>query len=93
MIKFPESPEDVRAAKRSFYDIAGMPNIVGAVDGTHVNLHGAPLGDHEYIFVNRKGHHSLNVQLICDAHYRITNVVARWPGSTHDSRIFKVGIK
>ncbi|KAK0147937.1 putative nuclease HARBI1 [Merluccius polli] len=29
--------------------------------------------------------HSLNVQIICDAQMRLTNIVARWPGSTHDS--------
>ncbi|XP_072163239.1 putative nuclease HARBI1 [Diadema setosum] len=89
VIKFPESPEEVRAANTSFHEIAGMPNIVGAIDGTHVNLYGAPLGNDEYIYINRKGQHSLNVQLICSANYMITNVVARWPGSTHDCRILK----
>lgn len=31
--------------------------------------------------------HTVNVQVICDAEMRFTNVVARWPGSTHDSFI------
>ncbi|XP_072039339.1 putative nuclease HARBI1 [Amphiura filiformis] len=35
------------------------------------------------------GKYSINVQLVCDAKYRILNVVARWPGSTHDSRILQ----
>jgi hypothetical protein len=43
----------------------------------------------EYAYVNRKGKHSLNVQLICDVNFKIMNVVARWPGSTHDSRILE----
>lgn len=30
----------------------------------------------------------MNVQVICDADMYITNIVARWPGSTHDSHIF-----
>lgn len=42
---------------------------------------------HEPLFVNRKGYHSINVQAICDAKIRLLNCVARWPGSTHDSRI------
>ena len=45
---------------------------------------GAPLRDEGYVYVDRKGFHSLNVQVICDANYHITNVVARWPVSTHD---------
>lgn len=30
----------------------------------------------------------MNVQAVCDAHLRFMNVVARWPGSTHDATIF-----
>ena len=66
--------------------------IVGAIDCTHVRLYGAPMGDDEYVFVNRKGFHSLNVQMICSAKYKVTNIVARWPGSTHDSAILHASI-
>ena len=40
-------------------------------------------------FVNRKPFYSINVQAVCDSDAFITNIVARWPGSTHDSRIFE----
>ena len=43
---------------------------------------------HEEAYVNRHLYHSINVQVVVDASCRIRNVVARWPGSTHDSRIF-----
>ena len=45
--------------------------------------------DHDANFVNRKGYHSLNVQVICDAKRKLTNLVARWRGSAHDSRILR----
>ncbi|MGH0122051.1 UNVERIFIED_CONTAM: hypothetical protein FKN15_001776, partial [Acipenser sinensis] len=32
-------------------------------------------------------YHSINVQIISDPNLLINNIVAQWPGSTHDSRI------
>ena len=68
--------------------MAGFPQLVGIVDATHVCIHGCKL-DNEHVYVNRKGRHSLNGQVVCDAHYKIINVSARRPGSTHDSRILE----
>ncbi|KAK1171354.1 putative nuclease HARBI1, partial [Acipenser oxyrinchus oxyrinchus] len=36
-----------------------------------------------------KHYHSINLQIICDAHHIITNVCAKCPGSGHDSYIFQ----
>lgn len=38
---------------------------------------------------NRKGYFSLNVQTISSANLKVLNVVARWPGATHDQTIFR----
>ena len=65
--------------------IAGMPGVVGAIDGTHIKII-APSID-EDVFVNRKKLHSINTQIVFDATFNIIDVVAKWPGSTHDSRI------
>ncbi|XP_068177256.1 putative nuclease HARBI1 [Antennarius striatus] len=64
-----------------------FPNVIGCIDGTHIPIK-APSQD-DGAFVNRKSVHSINVQIIFDAEYRITNVVAKWPGSVHDSRIYR----
>ena len=40
-------------------------------------------------FVKRKQFYSINVQAVCNSDAFTTNIVARWPGSTHDSRIFE----
>ncbi|XDV19487.1 hypothetical protein PO909_024952 [Leuciscus waleckii] len=64
-----------QAVKQNFFAIAGFPNVIGAIDCTD--------------FVNRKGFHSVNVQMVCDSMFHITNVEAKWPGSVHDSRIFR----
>ncbi|XP_072047331.1 LOW QUALITY PROTEIN: putative nuclease HARBI1 [Amphiura filiformis] len=90
-IKFPRTAEEVRQKQRDFMAVRprGFPRVVGAIDCTHARLHGVTLGPDEYVYINRKGKYSINVQLVCDAKYRILNVVARWPGSTHDSRILQ----
>lgn len=37
----------------------------------------------------RKGYFSINLQGICDADLKFMNIIARWPGSVHDSRNFE----
>ena len=40
-------------------------------------------------FINRKQFYFIHVQGVCDSDAFITNIVARRPRSTHDSRIFE----
>ncbi|KAG0427516.1 hypothetical protein HPB47_025444 [Ixodes persulcatus] len=68
-----------------FYAVDVFPGVVGAIDGTHVEIQGPPL--HEEVFVNRHLYHSISVQLVVNAHSRILNVVDKWPGSVHDSYV------
>lgn len=84
-INFPDEAER-RTNKSDFYKIAHFPNVVGVIDGTHIPIK-AP-NDNENQYVNRKNFHSINVQCICDANFKIINAVFRWPGSTHDSYIW-----
>ena len=39
--------------------------------------------------MNRKDFHSINVQICGNGDLQIIDVVAKWPGSVHDSRISK----
>lgn len=86
-VKFPEHEEEISEIKREFFSIARMPNTIGVIDCTHVHIQ-AP-HEREWEFVNRKGRHSINVQLIGNADLQMTNCVVRWPGSVHDSRVLK----
>uniref|UniRef100_UPI00398E983B putative nuclease HARBI1 n=1 Tax=Pristiophorus japonicus TaxID=55135 RepID=UPI00398E983B len=70
-----------------FVWIAGFPSVQGAINCTHVGQR-APL-NHVELSMNRKGFHSLNVQLMCDHQRRILAVDARYPGSSHDSFILR----
>nr|CBN82168.1 Putative nuclease HARBI1 [Dicentrarchus labrax] len=73
--------------KEEFYKIAAFPNIIGAVDCTHIRIK-RPSGEHEGDYINRKSFHSINVQ-ISDADCLVSNLEAKWPGSVHDSRVFR----
>ena len=40
-------------------------------------------------FASRKQFYSMNIQAVLDSDAFITNIIAGWPGSTHDARIFE----
>lgn len=87
-IYMPKSKTDIQQSAQNFYKIAKFPNVVAAIDCTHVKII-SPGGDTAELFRNRKGFYSINVQTMCDADLKITNIVARWQGSAHDSNIFR----
>lgn len=73
--------------KQEFMQKFNMPGSIGALDCTHVAILKPAQEEHNYI--NRKGFHSLNVQIICDANLKIMNINANYPGSTHDAFIWR----
>ncbi|XP_023941469.2 putative nuclease HARBI1 [Bicyclus anynana] len=86
-IKFPQDAEEIRTTQLDFHRIARFPKVIGALDCTHIKII-SPGGEHAETFRNRKGYMSINTQVICNANLIITDIVARWPGSAHDERIF-----
>ena len=76
---------DIQNNQAAFYRLAHFPGVVGVIDCTHIRII-AP-SENEADFVNRKNFHSLNIQLVFDANYKIINLVSKWPGSVHDARI------
>jgi nuclease HARBI1 len=86
-VMLPRSVEEKRTTMNEFYGMASFPGVVSAVDGSHVKILAPAEDAHQYRC--RKGYTSLNVQLACNARGIFTNVVCRWPGSSHDSYILK----
>ncbi|XP_065204062.1 putative nuclease HARBI1 [Planococcus citri] len=87
-IYMPETDADMKQIRQEFFNIAKFPRCIGALDCTHIKIR-SPGGKEPEIFRNRKNYFSINVQTISDAKLRIQNIVARWPGSSHDSHILK----
>lgn len=85
-IKFPE-PADGHQLSVDFFAIAGMPGVIGCIDGTLIPIV-SPGGNTAELYRCRKGFFALNVMALCDAKMRFLNIISSWPGSVHDSRIF-----
>ena len=82
------TPNETPLAKYKFSQIGGPPGVIGTIDCTHIKIccQGGPNSE---LYRNRKGYLSVNVQAVCSHDLKFTNIVARWPGSVHDSRIFR----
>ncbi|KAJ1194623.1 hypothetical protein NDU88_003911 [Pleurodeles waltl] len=85
-IIFPQV-EDLATVKGDFYALGHIPNVIGAIDGTHVAL--VPPHRSEQVYRNRKSYHSMNVQMVCLADQYISQVNAMFPGSVHDAYILR----
>lgn len=81
-------PADLTETKTSFEAYCRLPNIIGAIDCTHIEIMKPRRRDFPDQYVNRKGWHSINVQAVCDSETYFVDVCAEWPGCVHDSRIF-----
>ncbi|CAN7995810.1 unnamed protein product [Ixodes hexagonus] len=87
LVKFPESAAEFDDVMRDFYELKKFPGVTGCIDCTHVRIKG-PGGEDGEVYRNRKGYFSINVQAITGPQLQFFDIVARRPGSVHDSRIF-----
>nr|XP_037288690.1 LOW QUALITY PROTEIN: putative nuclease HARBI1 [Rhipicephalus microplus] len=86
LVRFPQ-PAEFQQVMRDFYEVAEFPGVTGCIDCTHVRIK-SPSGENAEVFRNRKGYFSFNVQAVAGPELQFFDIVAGWPGSVHDSRIF-----
>ncbi|XP_037303455.1 putative nuclease HARBI1 [Manduca sexta] len=87
-LKMPATLVEQEEGMRKFRTFANFPRVIGAVDCTNIRIKKIRT-DEGQSYINRKGYPSINVQVVCDADLKIMDIVARWRGSVHDSRIFR----
>ncbi|KAK6021484.1 hypothetical protein OSTOST_12843, partial [Ostertagia ostertagi] len=85
-ISWPSERESI-GINASFYSRYHLPGIVGIIDGTHCRIQRPTHNEED--FVCRKGYHSINVGVVVDYNMKVRWVCANWPGSAHDSHVFK----
>ena len=83
-VSWPDNTQDIAM---EFLRKGGFPCVCGCVDGTLINIDSP--SNHEEVYVDRYGDHSLNVMMICGPNNYFYAVNANWPGSVHDSRVFR----
>ena len=64
----------------------GFPGVCGCVDGTHIPIR-APSKD-SGSYYNRKGFHSILLQVVCSADFKFLDCFVGWPGSANDARVW-----
>ncbi|XP_066581928.1 putative nuclease HARBI1 [Prorops nasuta] len=86
-IKLPSTPEEIMETQMGNFQKAAFPRLIGAIDCVHVRIRSYG-GENAEVFRNRKGFFSFNVQVVANSKLQILDIVARWPGSSHDATIF-----
>ncbi|XP_052761947.1 putative nuclease HARBI1 [Mya arenaria] len=81
-IQWPVDEATKRRVKSEFSNIAGFPGVIGYVDGSHVRLI-KPSPDQERFYQQKR------IPIYkCDGR-KFTFINEQWPGSAHDSFIFR----
>lgn len=86
-ISWPRTPETCARSVSTFKDLSPLPNVFGAIDGTHVQII-APENS-TVDFFDRKQHYSIGCQGICDGNLKFLSMSTGFPGSVHDARILR----
>ena len=86
-IKFPETLAEVTASIETFADLTKLPNVVGAVDGSHVRIK-APV-DSAPDYFSRYQQHDFIIQAVVNGKKHFLDFACGFPGSMHDGRVLR----
>ena len=87
--RYIDLPKDVPSVERlvaGWEQHTGFPMVFGAVDGTHIPITQPYITAQDYFSYKMK--YTINVQGVCDFKGQFLDVDIRWPGATHDAKVF-----
>ena len=85
-ITLPKTREEMTSKVSQFELKFGMLQAYGCIDGTHIPIKTPNENSQDYF--NYKQFFSLNVQAVCDYKGYFMDVDCRWPGSSHDAKVY-----
>ena len=65
----PRTNQETTAVKRGFIQLANISNVIGAIDGTLIQIRRVN-GDDEHLYVCRKDFHAINTHAVYVMHIR-----------------------
>ena len=86
-IRFPYSEDEVQEAMDTFEEEYKFPQIVGAIDGCHIEINAPPENKEDYF--NRKQYYGINLQGTVNSWLLFQHVAVGYPGSIHDARVLR----
>ena len=86
-IKFPETLAEVTTSIETFANLTDLPNVVGAIDGSHVRIK-APV-DSAPGYFSRYQQHDFIVQAVVNGKKHFLDFACGFPGSMHDGRVLR----
>lgn len=87
-IKFPLTRQEITDKINEFEETYGIPQIVGAIDGCHIEINAPPRNHEDYY--NPKQHYSVILQGIVHSSLKFIHATVGYLGSIHDSRVFRL---
>ena len=86
-IQFPESEAQIIETRETFELWSALPNIAGAIDGTHVKIKKPHRDGADYF--SRYQNYDIVVQGIVNGEMMFLDIEAGYPGSMHDARVLR----
>ena len=79
-IVFPSTELEINEITNGFRRIGRIPNVIGAIDGSHIPIKAPHLFPVDYF--NRKGFYSIVLQALVDHKKKFLDICVGWSGST-----------
>ena len=88
-IRWPNQEELLDIQQKFYRKSRGFPKIAGLIDGSQVTINGPHPPANEMAYINRKGVHAINCQIVCNSEMKIFSFDSSWPGSNHDAHVLR----